>query len=348
MDVRKIGAIAGLPEDDTAQTEKSSQVQQFDLDEARQLVKQLRTQNKGKVSLSEKESKEQNENFSKLRKDTSVKEYVLNKTKSLNKKLSATERDNVDVIDTGGGLKIILNTGTYELLKLVADQYFGESRTDRKCKIVEVQDRSGRLIETQYKLTADKNSVYTLNCYHTTSSCLANGKHVNVFKNEDLPAMIKRIESLVRVNGTDLTSVNDQFHTLITNCRNGTMESNRNGDDNDVVSGTSPCDSGSECSLKKDKIENTNEGINLCDEECLVHSNEEESKDQGIVFASVETGCQTEFPENELLTMMKKLYSEYTKTREDMNCYTLESRREFSYLRDEIMSIRRLISHESS
>ena len=41
--------------------------------------------------------------------------YALNERKSMKKKLLETEKDYITVVHTGGGIKIELNAGTYEL-----------------------------------------------------------------------------------------------------------------------------------------------------------------------------------------------------------------------------------------
>ena len=111
--------------------------------------------------------------------EKTTKDYTVNRPLALDKKLKATERQNVEVVETGGGLRIVLNTGSYELLKVATDEYFAQLRENRKCKIIKVQDKKGAVVETQYKVTSGKTSIYTLNLYHTTSSCLVNGKMSN-------------------------------------------------------------------------------------------------------------------------------------------------------------------------
>ena len=48
--------------------------------------------------------------------------YDLNKDKSLSKKLQFTEREEIYVEETGGG--VLLNTGTYELFRTAIHEYF--------------------------------------------------------------------------------------------------------------------------------------------------------------------------------------------------------------------------------
>ncbi|KAH3858942.1 hypothetical protein DPMN_101587 [Dreissena polymorpha] len=101
-------------------------------------------------------------------------DYTLNMRKSLQKKLDSTDQEDVIVYETGGGFRLLLNTGMYELFKIAADQFFSNNTLPYKCCKVPVHDRQGNLVETQYKLSSGRQGIYTLNLYHTRSSCLIN------------------------------------------------------------------------------------------------------------------------------------------------------------------------------
>ena len=49
--------------------------------------------------------------------DSETRNYNLNKRKALTKKAQTCEREIVSIIETGGGVKILFNTGTYEVFK---------------------------------------------------------------------------------------------------------------------------------------------------------------------------------------------------------------------------------------
>ena len=58
--------------------------------------------------------------------------YDLNKDISLAKKLQFTERVEIYVEETGGGVKVLLNIGTYEVFRTAIHEYFcgeGEGST---------------------------------------------------------------------------------------------------------------------------------------------------------------------------------------------------------------------------
>ncbi|KAH3737520.1 hypothetical protein DPMN_044113 [Dreissena polymorpha] len=121
-------------------------------------------------------------------------DYTLNLKKSLQKKLDSTDQDDVIIYETGGGFRLLLNTGMYELFKIAADQFFTNNTLQFKCCKVPVHDRQGNLVETQYKLSSGRQGIYTLNLYHTKSSCLINGENAHQFTEIHLPAMLKNIE----------------------------------------------------------------------------------------------------------------------------------------------------------
>ena len=50
-------------------------------------------------------------------------DYCLNLQEAINKKLQATHKEEFVVSQTGGGIKFVLNTGTYEVFKLAAEDF---------------------------------------------------------------------------------------------------------------------------------------------------------------------------------------------------------------------------------
>ncbi|KAH3740301.1 hypothetical protein DPMN_047004 [Dreissena polymorpha] len=127
-------------------------------------------------------------------------DYTLNMRMSLQKKLNSTDQEDVIVYETGEGFRLLLNPGMYELFKIAADQFFSNNTLPYKCCNVPVHDRQGNLVETQYKLSSGRQGIYTLNLYHTTSSCLINGKIHR-------PAMLKNIEERLINDETTTTDV---------------------------------------------------------------------------------------------------------------------------------------------
>ena len=103
----------------------------------------------------------------------------------------------------------------YELFKIAADQFFSDNTLPYKCCKVPVHDRQGNLVETQYKLSSGRQGIYTLNLYHTKSSCLINGKNSHKFTEIHLPAMLKNIEERLVNDKTTTTNVNNAFKNIL-------------------------------------------------------------------------------------------------------------------------------------
>lgn len=159
--------------------------------------------------------------------DLSSKDYVLNKQKSLKKKLIATENDHIRYNLTGGGLRLFFSTSSYELFRLALGTFYENKKKENESNILhkKVFDKSGATnVEDQYKVKCDgfdsrgrntKLSCFSINLYHTTSSLLVNGKKLHIFM-EDLPKIVKSMETYqVDGNPVDLTKMNKCFREII-------------------------------------------------------------------------------------------------------------------------------------
>ena len=60
-------------------------------------------------------------------------DYSLNLSRAMKKKLAATEENLLTVTETGGGIKFTYNAGMYELFKMAADSYFMSDSMKEKC-----------------------------------------------------------------------------------------------------------------------------------------------------------------------------------------------------------------------
>ena len=147
--------------------------------------------------------------------DKTTRNYKIDQPRAIEKKLKATERQTVELIETEGGLRIVLNTGSYELLKNATEKYFSELDDGRKCKIVQVNDQRGAIVESQFKLSSGKTSLYTMNLYNTTSSCLVNGKKTHIFRDKDFPQIIENIEQTLILNNTTSSEINENIRQMI-------------------------------------------------------------------------------------------------------------------------------------
>lgn len=143
-----------------------------------------------------------------------VREYKLNKDNALKKKLTNTQRD-FDVKETGGGIRIKMSTAMYEAFRYACEMFF--SSTNLTCSItkIPVHDENGHLVESKYKLSTGQSSVYTANLYHTTCSCLVNGKQCKQFMDEDLKTIISMIDEELSKSGLSLDQLNADMKQVL-------------------------------------------------------------------------------------------------------------------------------------
>ena len=106
--------------------------------------------------------------------------YSLNREKSMKKKLQDTNRpDEIEITHTGGGVRLFVNSGAFELLKIAADQFFtGETDGCMVYTKTSVHDNQGHLVETRYKAKHGKTAYYTLNMYNTKKLLFGKWKNV--------------------------------------------------------------------------------------------------------------------------------------------------------------------------
>jgi hypothetical protein len=97
--------------------------------------------------------------------------YEMNCRKALKKKLNTTEREEMIITVTGGGIKLEMNTGIYELFKYASEIFFSDPEMINRTKKTTAFDKKQNIIETKYNVSSeDKSCSYTLNLYHTRSS----------------------------------------------------------------------------------------------------------------------------------------------------------------------------------
>ena len=149
-----------------------------------------------------------------------MRNYNLQEQRTMKKKLDATEREEIAITTTGGGVRIRLNTGAYELLKLSAERFYSIENNQFRYQRVPVTDKKGNHVETKYKVSSGKSPVYTLNMYHTKSSCLVNGKQAYQFMDCDFPQLIQGIESTLGDGNISIQDVNSQLRNLLLQYKN--------------------------------------------------------------------------------------------------------------------------------
>ena len=149
-------------------------------------------------------------------------DYCLNLKGAINKKLQATNKEDFVVTQTGGGIKFVLNTGTYEVFKIATEDFYkNESNTKITYKQESVSDIQNMCVETRYKASQGRTHLYTLNMYHTRCSCLVNGKKTSYFMMTDLQDILSIIQNNLSAENTNLTQVNSKIRGwLLDYCQN--------------------------------------------------------------------------------------------------------------------------------
>ncbi|CAC5374322.1 unnamed protein product [Mytilus coruscus] len=115
--------------------------------------------------------------------ETHVKNYTLNITKPLYKKLEATKRNlSIEYKHTAGGIVLTADAVTFGLLRLATLNYF-ENLPEIKgqANIRKITDKSQTTIVQHIIKVALNSNSYTINIYNTTSRLLINGTDANQF-----------------------------------------------------------------------------------------------------------------------------------------------------------------------
>ena len=94
------------------------------------------------------------------------------------------------------------------------EEFFSEGAQINQCTKSPVFDNQQRNVETRYKVSVGKNS-YTLNMYHTTSTCLVNGKETKTFLQHHLSSIINVIEERLLENGVSLEQINGFMRDIL-------------------------------------------------------------------------------------------------------------------------------------
>lgn len=251
---------------------------------------------------------------------TEHRNYTLNKDRSLEEKKQALNRQEIEIVHTGGGVRVFLSTAVYELLKLSADKYFTTELTNRKCNRIQVEDQQGRIVETKYKVTNSKTSIYTANFYHTKSSCLVNGKQTDTFFLNDLPEIFMLMENELVNQGLSLDDVKHIFtNALYPN--QTTSKSDKNGQNIENVQEIG-------CSVSESRAKSTN------------------VTELPLQIETRDSECQTIESGSEEMLLMRKLYKTVDTISETLQAFIHESRQEYGKLRDEIQSIKNKVHLE--
>lgn len=276
--------------------------------------------------------------------------YELRMEKAMVNKLNATDRPDVEVEMTGGGLRMLWSAGMYELIKMAADEYF--LRDDIGGKKTIAKDKVGNVVEVKYKVPVDqsKHIHYCLNMYHTRSSCLINGKGLSTFVQTDIQQLLQLVQNKLSMENSSVSQVNSCIRTLIS------QYFGTNGPDLTAESKDAECNSVHirnslviNCERESENIppENTSEvpvvvnpGVVYPVVECEIQTD--------VVQTSREIACQTDSPcvdrytqtdETDQNVLIRKLYAMYEKLDQKLEGFILESRQGFGQLKKDIASL---------
>ena len=122
--------------------------------------------------------------------------YIMNKKKAVNKKLSATMRNDVCCEMTGGGLVITLSTAYYEGFKTAVVRFLNKSPYSVTSKVYYTDANEHDIQKTTYTVVHQSEKLYVINCFNNTSRILVNGKHQYIFASRDCYCILDIVNNL--------------------------------------------------------------------------------------------------------------------------------------------------------
>ncbi|CAC5378740.1 unnamed protein product [Mytilus coruscus] len=196
-------------------------------------------------------------------------DYTLNKSKALLKKLDATRSEHLSYKLTGGGLRLFFSTSSFEVFKRACTYYFEHLNTNggdnREIAFIPISDKNNKnAVKEQIKVSEKgfdslgrsiKRKSYCINIYFTTSSVLVNGKGLNTFCETDLPVIVVKMKEC-QINGKDvnLNELNKIFEEVILMEKQGKEDCNNNSVKD--LNKTEPLNSGGTCTIQISNSDN--------------------------------------------------------------------------------------------
>ena len=241
----------------------------------------------------------------------------------MKKKLAASEREPFELTETAGGVKLTMNAGMYELFRHTTAEYFGQS--EMPCKRTDVKDKTENIVETRFRISAHKSSGhFTLNLYHTTTSCLVNGRNTTQFLNVDLPNIFSMIETKVSQENCTINDFNANIRDMIVNylvsCEN------RGTDDND---NSAPVKIIHSCSENKDG--------NQTDPDEQAGRQVSDTTDP----CTIEQTHQATQTTDDVFSVVSKIHSEILDLKQSLTDHITFTNNKFSQICDEMVQIKK-------
>lgn len=103
----------------------------------------------------------------------------------------------------------------YELFKEATRGYFQSEIVQNKCMKTVVHDKKQNVTEVRYMVEVGNDTHYTLNLYHTTSSCLGNGKGCNQFVDTDICEILSVIEQKLKREDCTMDEFNQKVRNMV-------------------------------------------------------------------------------------------------------------------------------------
>ena len=147
-------------------------------------------------------------------KNTTTASFKLNLTKAMQAKLASCSReDPLRLIQTGGGIRLYLQAGFFEIMK---QAIFAVSED---ASIPAEVTRRKDLTKKAFSVTIKVMNSYTLNLYCSGSTGLLNGRDTNLFLNVHLPLLLSSVASAF--DRQSVINLNRDIAALITGQKSG-------------------------------------------------------------------------------------------------------------------------------
>ena len=164
------------------------------------------------------------------------KPFILNFTKSLNKKLVQCDRIKFKVEQKSGNTILSYNTGSYDLVRSMLFDFYNLN-PNIYVENVENIDKDGNCVGCLIKVSDSTKRgtkgrhLYTLNLYHTTSRMMVNGQFSQRFVKNDLPV----IETIIEHYDDIIMSNNDLVKTSLSKRASVNVNKETNSAVSDIV-----------------------------------------------------------------------------------------------------------------
>lgn len=258
--------------------------------------------------------------------------YHLNPSVAMKKKLKASSEDLLQIKETDGGVTLKMNAGMYELFKYEAKEYLQSCNRDGTCKITDVYDKSKNIIETRYRVSLRHSGQYTLNMYHTSSSCLVNGRNTSKFLDTDLPNILTKINQNLTRENCSINDFNSSVRDMIVHYFEYESTGTEHAQDAEQIEMSaqdmSPTD---DTTITETPLRISTK--NMC---CLT-----EATQTTTLQTQSNQSTQTEI---DIFDLIKTVHTELVQFKQTMTDYIVSTNNKFDRIRDEMVQVKKQMS----